>query len=84
MRGGRGEDSGAVFGCEAGEYLLIGGAGGDGCAELVAHVAGFGTADVVAFAEELRATAGAHEAMAQVVEAGAGIRGGGGEADGYG
>ena len=64
--------------------FVVGGAGGDGCAEFVAHVAGLGAADVVAFAEELRATAGAHEAMAEVVVAGAGVGGAHREADGEG
>ncbi|MGO9435743.1 MAG: hypothetical protein ACLPH3_11520 [Terracidiphilus sp.] len=45
---------------------------------------GLGAADVIAFTEELRATAGAHEAMAEVVEAGAGIGGADGKGDGDG
>jgi hypothetical protein len=47
-------------------------------------MAGLRAADVIALTEELRATAGAHEAMAEVVEAGTGVRGADGEADGYG
>jgi hypothetical protein len=45
----------------------------DGGHELVAHVVGVGTADVIAFEQDLIAAADAHHLMAEFVEAGGGI-----------
>ena len=85
VRGGRGQHDGAVLGGEAREDLL------DrlcrtamAARQLVAASRPSGAAHVVAFAQQLRAAAGTHQAMAKVVEPRAGVAGAQREADGDG
>ena len=75
--GRRGEHRGSVFLHEGLLYEAVAIAAGDGGHEFVAHAVGIGAADVVAFEQDLAATADAHELMAEFVEASAGIAGAG-------
>jgi len=52
--------------------------------ELIAHFVGVGAADVIAFEENLAASAGAHHAVAKVSEAGVWVAGSHEEEDGGG
>lgn len=84
MRGGSSQNDRAIFADEGVEDFLVGAAGGDAGAEFIEFTGGAGAAYVVAFAEDLRATASAHEAVAEVVVAGTGVGSADGEADGDG
>ena len=74
---GRGEDRGAVFLHEGLLDEAVAVSAGDGGHEFVAHAVGIGAADVVALEQDLSATADAHQLMAELVEASAGIAGAG-------
>ena len=84
VRGGRGEYDCAIFGDEGIEDFLVGAASGNAGAEFMEFGGGAGAADVIAFAEDLRATAGAHEAVVEVGVARACVCCADGEADGDG
>jgi len=67
------EDGGAVFVGEGFEYGVVSGVGVYLAMQFCDKAGGFRTSDVVAFEEDLRAAAGTHELVTELVEA----RGGG-------
>jgi len=78
---GGGEDRGSVFLDEGLLDEAVAVAAGDGGHEFVAHAVGVGTADVVAFEQDLAASADAHELMAELSEARARVAGAGEDED---
>src|ERR1700751_1769149 len=68
---GSGEHSGTVLGLEGVEDGGVVVAALNGGHELGAHVWGGGTAEVIAFTEQLVAAATAHDAVTEAIEAGA-------------